>query len=144
MNSIENRLKEVIEDMEKVYDEKLSEQIKKEKEEIIKNLFNMFPHLESRKEEIITECFEKKEGPQEEKVKKVVPKKYEKVEEMVFDQITHNGNAYYLNDNKGIWDENGKLIGSLIGYDDNNEPIISFFNDSLKKNLKLPFKMDQQ
>ncbi len=140
-NNIESRLKDVMlqikDEMKKDYDELLAENIRKSKEEVINNLLNMFPHLEKKKKEIIAECIKDKEL--DDKINNDKPKKPVKVDEMVFDVIQYKNKNYFLNDNKGIWDDNAELIGTLLGYDDKNEPIISFYdtdnNSKLSENI---------
>jgi hypothetical protein len=62
----------------------------------------------------------------------VEPIKKNQPQELVFDQINYNGNKYYLNGNS-IWNEHAELVGSLMGYDNEMKPIISFFDTKINK-----------
>lgn len=158
-DNLELRFKDVVTkiktEMEKDYDAKLS----KEKEDVINNLLNMFPHLESKKNEIMQECIGKKDlfenhineptnNPTNDPLTissddvivpiTVTAKKHKQqhvAEEMLFDEIEYNGKKFYLNDNKGIWDGKAKLVGSLLGYDSNGDPIISFFDTVVQQDI---------
>jgi len=128
--NIESRLKDVMiqikNDIEKDYDEKL----RKEKEEVINNLLNMFPHLESKKSDIINECINKKDGELN-IIPKKKPIKREDIDEMVFDQIKLEDKDYYVGQFQGVWNDKAELVGSLLGYSDDGTPNISFHNEKI-------------
>ena len=136
-DNIDSRIDDVLEQlknkMEKDYNEKLS----KEKEDIINNLLNMFPQLETKKNEIIQGCINNKNlnnSTEHPKNNKDTPSQNDI---MVFDEIEFEGEKYYLNQYNGIWNNKAELVGSLIGYDSNNDPIISFFNSKIKKDIPM-------
>jgi hypothetical protein len=138
-DNIESRLKEVMaqikNNLQKNYDDQLKDSVRKGQEELINKFINMFPHLESRKTDIIDECLNNKELEETDKIENIV--KPQNVEEMIFDEIIHDNEKYYLNTNQGIWNSKGELVGSLIGYFDDDCPNISFFDKKSDLDIKL-------
>jgi hypothetical protein len=119
---------------------KIDDKLSKEKEDIINSLIDMFPELEFKKEKVTESVTDTSlTVPNEIEIPNTVTKSkpnetdYASAE-MVFDVIEYEGKHYYLNEG-GIWDEKANLIGSLLGYDSNSKPIISFFNAKIQKEI---------
>lgn len=122
-NSVENKINEIVTKL------KTDDSISKDQKDMINNLIGMIPELELKNK---TSDYNKKQN-----------KIDYKSAQMVFDVIEYNGKQYYLNESNGIWDDDAELVGSLIGYDSDGKPIITFFNENIiskvpkyiKKNL---------
>lgn len=122
-NSIENKINEIVTKL------KTDDSISKDQKDMINNLIGMIPELELKNK---TNDSNKKQN-----------KIDYKSAQMVFDVIEYNGTQYYLNESNGIWNENAELVGSLIGYNSDGKPLITFFNENIiskvpkyiKKNL---------
>lgn len=140
-DNINNRLKDIIEQLQNKMEDDYDKKLSKDKDEIINNLINMFPHLESKKNEIIQECANAKQGTESTKTVEVKTDQINKrIDEMVFDEIEFKGKKYYLNQYNGVWDSRAELVGSLIGYDSDNNPLISFFDSKIQKDIPADLK----
>ena len=104
----------------------------KEHQDVINNLLIMFPHLETKssvnkagKDNNETPSASSDSMPKKDESKK-------EIEEMTFDQINVNGKIYFIDQSNVVWNDKAELVGSLLGYTDKKEPIVSFFDSKIK------------
>ncbi len=135
--NVESRLKNIMmqikEDLQKDYDKKLSDTVKKEKEEMLSKIFDMFPHLELDKNDIINECLSEKADNNKKETK--IKKEKCKVDEFVFDEIIHKNKKYYMDKNNGLWNIKAELVGSVIGNDNDGRPVCCLFNEKIADDI---------
>lgn len=126
--NIETRIKDIAhqikQDLKKDYNKKMKNKVNKEKEEMLNKLFEMFPDINIKKDEILTECLKNKSNNEQSLNKKTDQK------ETIFDQFTYNGNVYYKDKHNAIWNNNAELVGSVLEYK-NNIPVCSFFDEKI-------------
>jgi hypothetical protein len=146
-DNIETRLKDIMKkievDVKEKYDKEVDVRIRKEQEEVINKLLKMFPQFQPLKNDIMAECIGNKKdnngindnGNDEATKLNSAMKLIEKPKDMVFDQIEIDGHMYYLNSNKGLWDINAKLVGSLININDDDTYNVSFFDEDIKESF---------
>jgi hypothetical protein len=167
--NLEDKLKNLVNQIEgdakKKFDEEVNSRIQQEKEKMLKQFLQMFPHLETQREQIVEKIIKPDQnktadGTNSDLVSNnnqnsnfnqngiingngnviMVPKEKVPLEEMVFDQLIVNNKKYYVNENSGVWDENAKLVGTLVGYDNKNKnkPIIAFHEAKVVNSVKIP------
>ena len=56
----------------------------------------------------------------------VINKPIQNTKEIVFDQITYNGEIYYKDKQNGVWDKNANLVGAIIKL--NKEEVVELFD----------------
>lgn len=120
--NIEDRIKSIISN--KLQENEFKEGLDEKKLELIEKLFEIFPDLKEKNKFII------------ENKKNIVIE--DECDEIILDEMKHNGIIYYRDKMGGIWDENANIVGVTKSNDENGNPVCIFFDQQFDLNITVP------
>ena len=110
-DGLEDRVQKIVNKIEEQVksskDEKPNNIVKKEKDDLLNKLFDMFPHLENEKNQLISEVYSKNVHS-----KKNI--KRTNLEEVVLDQIKIDNEIYYKDSRGVIYDPKYNVVGTIV------------------------------
>lgn len=117
--------------------EEIKQQINDGKMELLTKLFNMYPYLETEKENIIHKCISNTDYNKH--IFKPIVKKNNAI---VLEQIIYDNNTYYKDKFGGVWDSNAELVGVIKNCESNNTYLCELFCNRYNTNIDLKNILD--
>jgi len=126
---INNKINDIMMDIEKKYEKKLNDAIKKERIDTLNRIFDLLPHLENQRDSITSNCLLNDATCN-------LNASDDKNNEIILDEFEYKMNdtdppvILYKDKMNRVYNQSADLIGTITESDDINSPIsISFITD---------------